>query len=84
MNDHIIFICSRTHSGEAPASLLVEGVLRSLLKCDKDATIQKLLTLVEIHIVPMINPDGFIAGNSRTNLAGVDLNRKWGDKVINE
>jgi murein tripeptide amidase MpaA len=43
-----------------------------------------LLTLVEIHIVPMINPDGVISGNSRTNLAGVDLNRKWGDKEINE
>ena len=59
-------------------------MLRSLLKCDTDATVQKLLALVEIHVVPMINPDGVIAGNSRVNMGGVDLNRKWGDKVLNE
>lgn len=27
----------------------------------------------------MINPDGVIIGNSRCSLAGVDLNRRWGD-----
>jgi murein tripeptide amidase MpaA len=26
----------------------------------------------------MINPDGVIHGNSRTNLMGYDLNRTWG------
>ena len=40
--------------------------------------------MVELHIVPMINPDGVIIGNSRVNLGGVDLNRKWGEKVVNE
>lgn len=25
----------------------------------------------------MVNPDGVQAGNYRTNLYGVDLNRKW-------
>lgn len=25
----------------------------------------------------MLNPDGVIFGNYRTNLAGLDLNRKW-------
>lgn len=25
----------------------------------------------------MINPDGVIHGNSRTNLFGYDINRKW-------
>jgi len=25
----------------------------------------------------MINPDGVVIGNSRSSLAGVDLNRRW-------
>jgi murein tripeptide amidase MpaA len=25
----------------------------------------------------MVNPDGVIHGNSRTNLLGYDVNRKW-------
>ena len=25
----------------------------------------------------MVNPDGVIHGNSRTNLMGLDINRKW-------
>lgn len=28
-------------------------------------------------MVPMANPDGVIHGNSRTNLLGYDINRKW-------
>lgn len=28
-------------------------------------------------VVPMLNPDGVINGNTRVNLAGWDLNRKW-------
>ena len=30
-------------------------------------------------IIPMLNPDGVINGNTRCNLAGVDLNRQWMD-----
>lgn len=30
-----------------------------------------------IKIVPMLNPDGVILGNTRSSLIGVDLNRRW-------
>ena len=30
-----------------------------------------------LRLIPMINPDGVIIGNSRSSLAGVDLNRRW-------
>ena len=30
-----------------------------------------------IVILPMVNPDGVIHGNNRTNLMGLDVNRKW-------
>lgn len=29
------------------------------------------------RIIPMVNPDGVIIGNYRTNMAGNDLNRKY-------
>lgn len=34
--------------------------------------------------IPMLNPDGVIYGNSRSNLAGYDLNRHWGCDAIKE
>lgn len=30
----------------------------------------------------MVNPDGVIYGNSRSNFAGLDLNRHWGVDII--
>ena len=30
----------------------------------------------------MVNPDGVIHGVSRCNMAGLDLNRQWGDNII--
>jgi murein tripeptide amidase MpaA len=36
-----------------------------------------LLKEFEFIVIPMVNPDGVIYGNFRTNLAGLDLNRQW-------
>ena len=32
-------------------------------------------------IIPMMNPDGVICGNYRTNLGGFDLNRQFKKKI---
>jgi cytosolic carboxypeptidase protein 2/3 len=38
---------------------------------------ESLLANNIVKLVPMVNPDGVIIGNSRSSLAGVDLNRRW-------
>lgn len=37
----------------------------------------RLLSCCNFHIIPMINPDGVVAGNYRTSFSGRDLNRKF-------
>lgn len=39
-----------------------------------------LLETYDIYVIPMVNPDGVIHGNSRTNLCGYDVNREWSNK----
>ena len=73
---------ARVHPGEPPGSFLCEGFLRAILNPKNERMVEKLLAVVEVHIVPMLNPDGVIVGNNRVNLGGVDMNRRWGEKVM--
>lgn len=61
----------RQHPGETVGSFVLEGFINNLLKDTK------LLKTYEVILIPMVNPDGVIYGNFRTNLAGFDLNRQW-------
>lgn len=71
-----IWIIARQHPGEAMASWFVEGLVDALLD-RANPVARRLLEHAVLYIVPMVNPDGAIAGNLRTNAAGVDLNRAW-------
>lgn len=72
-----IVISSRVHPGETGASFMMKGVLDYLVGPSIGAKI--LRENFVIKIVPMVNADGVINGNTRCSLAGVDLNRCWMD-----
>ena len=79
----VIVLSARVHPGEPPGSFLMEGFIRAMINPANAGIVQKLLTIAEVHVVPMHNPDGVIIGNSRTGLGGVDMNRRWGADILN-
>jgi len=70
-----IVLTARVHPGETPSSWIMHGVLDFLT--GPSATAHKLRDKFIFKIVPMLNPDGVIVGNTRCSLAGRDLNRQY-------
>lgn len=71
-----IWIIARQHPAETMAEWFMEGLLQRLLETDDTVTKSVLETSV-FYLVPNMNPDGSVAGNLRSNGAGIDLNRAW-------
>lgn len=71
----IVVVTARVHPGETHGSLLMQGFLAYLLSSSPEAI--KLRQICVFKIVPMLNPDGVIIGNSRCSLNGQDLNRQF-------
>ncbi|RWS11437.1 cytosolic carboxypeptidase 1-like isoform X1, partial [Dinothrombium tinctorium] len=70
-----VFLLARVHPSESPASWNMKGCIDFLLSNSSEAN--KLRDNYVFKIVPMMNPDGVVNGNSRTSLSGDDLNRQW-------
>ena len=70
-----IVLIARQHPGETVSSYVMKGAYDFLMGNSEEAI--KLRELYMIRIVPMMNPDGVLVGNSRTSFAGCDLNRRW-------
>ena len=70
-----IVIIGRQHPGETVGSYVVKGCIDFLMGESEEA--KKLREIYVFKIVPMMNPDGVLVGNSRTSFAGCDLNRRW-------
>lgn len=70
-----LLIVGRVHPGEVIASSIIEGILRFICSADPDAVI--LRQRLEVRVVPILNPDGVVIGNSRTSFSGRDLNRNY-------
>ncbi|KAM9278192.1 cytosolic carboxypeptidase 2 [Morus bassanus] len=71
-----VVLSARVHPGESSSSWAMRGFLDFLLSAHADA--QLLRRLFVFKVVPMLNPDGVVVGNSRCSLAGRDLNRAYG------
>ena len=72
-----LVISSRVHPGETGASFMMKGIIDYLVGPSLGA--RMLRDNFVIKVIPMLNPDGVILGNTRCSLAGVDLNRIWLD-----
>lgn len=73
-----IWIHSRTHPSETGSSFVAEGLIRFLLNecntCCPRVDLKKMI----FNIVPMVNVDGVVVGNSRTApINSKDLERQW-------
>jgi len=74
-NREYVVISSRVHPGETNASWVMRGIIRYLTSDSQRA--ENLRRQFIFKLVPMLNPDGCIIGNHRTNMAKFDLNRQW-------
>lgn len=74
----IILIVGRAHPGEAPSSFVIQGMVNYLLSDCQVA--ENLRSKFIFKIVPMLNVDGVIIGNSRTDYTGKDLNEQYRDE----
>ena len=71
----IIVVLGRQHSGETHSSFIIHGFLNFLIS--KDTLANKLRDKFEFWVMPIVNPDGVIAGNYRCNTQGRDMNRHF-------
>lgn len=70
-----ILIRARAHAWEPGGNWVVQGMIRRLLKDDKQS--RAYLDRYSVHIMPMANKDGVARGWTRFNAMGKDLNRNW-------
>lgn len=73
-----VFYHGAEHGNEqAPASVVQYVANHLLSNYATDPEVAALVNNVEWYLMPIMNPDGYVAYN-RYNANGVDLNRNWG------
>lgn len=71
----VVLVLARAHPGESCGSHVMQGFMEALLS--EAPAARGLRDCFEFVLVPMLNPDGVVAGNFRTDLVGDDLNRQF-------
>ncbi|CAG7730303.1 unnamed protein product [Allacma fusca] len=71
----VVVISARVHPGETQSSFMMKGIIDFLTSNFSQA--KDLRERFIFKLIPMLNPDGVIVGNSRCCLLGQDLNRQY-------
>lgn len=72
----LVLLIGRQHPPEVSGAFAMRAFVASVLADTELA--RKFRQRFSLTIVPLINPDGVVAGHWRHNMNGVDLNRDWG------
>ncbi len=72
----IIILLGRQHPPEVSGALAMRPFVNTLL--DDTQLAREFRERYQLIILPLLNPDGVVAGHWRHNVNGVDLNRDWG------
>ena len=75
-----VVLFGRQHPSETVGSWTIKGAIDFLMGESDEANY--LRDNFVFKIIPMINVDGVVCGNTRTSLSGCDLNRRWSNPNI--
>jgi len=73
-NRHVMVI-GRQHPPEATGTMALLAFVEEL--AGESPLAQEFRTSFQVHVIPLVNPDGVDLGHWRHNTGGVDLNRDW-------
>ena len=80
-NKPTVIINARIHPGESNSSWVMQGIIEFFTNVSNKIGL-KILNSINLILVPMLNPDGVVAGNYRTSISGKDLNRQLIDPDV--
>jgi predicted deacylase len=72
----VVLLLGRQHPPEVSGAFAMQPFVRAVL-ADTELAVQ-FRRRYKLVILPLLNPDGVVAGHWRHNVNGVDLNRDWG------
>lgn len=72
----VVFLIGRQHPPEVSGWFGFKGFYQSIVEDSELAS--RFRNRFHIVAIPILNPDGVVAGHWRHNLSGTDLNRDWG------
>ena len=72
---NLVIVMARSHPSDSATSYIVQGMMEFLTS--NHGIAKDMRQNITFKIIPMMNPDGVLLGNTRCTLLGADLNRSW-------